>query len=199
MTRRRGDPFLKDTVSLARALIGAELVHETAEGVAAGRIVETEAYLSVGDHACHASRGRTERNAPMFGRPGTAYIYFIYGMHWCFNVVSAEEGVGEAVLIRALEPTEGLDLMARRRKTANPKLLCSGPSRLAEALGLKAHQNGCDLREGAGPLFIRWPKAGAREPTVVAGPRVGISKAVDLPLRFGVAGSPFLSKPLRVE
>ncbi len=180
-----------DTVAAARALLGAVLVHRTPEGVAAGRIVETEAYLR-NDPACHASRGMTSRNAAMFGPPGRAYIYRIYGMHLCFNVVTAEKGIGEAVLVRALEPLEGIDLMRRRRGVEAERLLCSGPGRLAEALGLVPEQNGVSLARGDLRLYA--PEPGWKTGTVRATTRVGITLAADWPLRFYPEGNPFVSR-----
>lgn len=185
--------FERPTIDLARALIGLLLVHETAEGRAIGRIVETEAYLAEGDAASHSRRGPTARNRAMFGAPGTAYVYRIYGLHHCLNVVSAPEGVGEAVLLRALEPLEGLALMAERRGRSEERSLCSGPAKLVRALGVRADQDGADLVHG--PLRLELPPRAGRAPlAIVASARIGISKAKELPLRFHAAGSPFVSR-----
>jgi DNA-3-methyladenine glycosylase len=184
----------QDTVAAAKSLLGAILEHRSPEGVAAGRIVETEAYLC-DDPACHAHRGETPRNRPMFGPPGRAYVYFIYGMHRCFNVVTGPEGRGEAVLIRALEPLSGIGLMRRRRGIEDVRRLCDGPAKLVQALGIGAEHNGANLARG--PLRLLQdaaPEAGT-ESRVRAVPRVGISVAVDLPLRFYPAGNPWVSKP----
>jgi DNA-3-methyladenine glycosylase len=190
--------YARSTVEAARDLLGAVMVHDTPEGRAAGRIVETEAYLR-DDPACHASRGPTSRNRPMFGPPGRAYIYLIYGMYHCFNVVTAPRGTGEAVLIRALEPLAGMPLMARRRGTDKPKALCSGPGKLVIAMGIGMSRNGADLRKG--PLRILpassypWPDAtgdGLRHIKVTT--RIGITQAAHLPLRFYLEGNPFISR-----
>ncbi len=180
-----------DTVAAAKALLGAVLLHRTREGVTAGRIVETEAYLR-DDPACHASRGMTARNAAMFGPPGRAYIYRIYGVHLCFNVVTAERKVGEAVLVRALEPLEGIGLMRRRRGIEEPRLLCSGPGRLAEALGLLPEQNGVSLARGDLRLYA--PESGWHPGAIRAVPRIGITQAADWLLRFYPEGNPFISR-----
>ena len=150
--------FSAGTVAVARALLGKILVSESPEGRVAGRIVETEAYLC-DDAACHASRGETQRNRAMFGPAGRSYTYLIYGMYRCFNVVTGPKGVGEAVLIRALEPLEGLDLMAMRRGRAEPKALCSGPGKLVIALGISGLPDGSDLRKG--PLIVAEDGRGA--------------------------------------
>lgn len=183
--------FALDTVAAARALLGKLLVSDTPEGRTAGRIVETEAYLR-NDAACHASRGETRRNRAMFGPPGRSYTYLIYGMYRCFNVVTAPAGVGEAVLIRALEPLAGLDLMARRRGTSDPKAWCSGPGKLVLALGISALPDGSDLRKG--PLFVAEPDPGAAAGGIVATTRIGITKDAHLPLRFYLEGNPWISR-----
>ena len=187
--------FNDDTPTMARKLLGTCLIHDTDEGRTVGRIAETEAYLSENDPACHAHKGQTERNAAMFGPPGHAYIYFIYGMYECFNVVTARRGKGEAVLIRALEPVEGIELMQRRRKIADLHQLCSGPGKLVLAMGISRKLSTCPLFKGA--LTI-WPRGSfgtpREEPEIVATPRIGITAAADLPLRFYIKGSPFASR-----
>jgi DNA-3-methyladenine glycosylase len=183
------DFFERPTIEVARGLLGCVLVRETAAGRVAGRIVETEAYLSEGDAASHSHRGRTQRNASMFGEPGTAYVYLIYGVHHCLNVVTAPQGVGEAVLLRALEPLEGLDLMAARRGRSAPRELCSGPGKLVQALGVTREDDG--LRFGVGGLVLH---AGDETCEILAGPRVGLSKAEELPLRFRAKGSSWVSR-----
>lgn len=179
-----------DTVTVAQRLLGSFLVHETTLGKIAGKIVETEAYLA-DDPACHAHAGKKNaRNASMFGPPGTSYVYLIYGMYYCFNVVTRERGIGEAVLIRALEPIAGLEIMQRNRNTSELKQLCSGPGKLAQALGLGREQNGISLRKK--PLYI----LSAKDPQlkIVTSTRIGLSKASHLPLRFFVKDSPFISR-----
>ena len=192
--------YAAPTVQVARALLGTFLVHETSRGRIVGRIVETEAYLSDGtDSYCHAHKGPTKRNLPMFGPAGTAYVYLIYGMHLCFNVVTQPEGVGEAVLVRALEPVEGIEEMERLRRTNKRTALCSGPGKLAAALAITSDLNGSSLREG--PLSILNYRAyGSRfgaptEEQIVTTTRIGISKGSELPLRFYLRGSEFISKP----
>lgn len=181
--------FARDTAEVARDLLGYKLLHHQPEGVTAGLIVETEAYLQ-GDPACHASRGMTPRNRPMFGPPGFAYVYFIYGLYYCFNVVTASKGVGEAVLIRALEPVTGFDLMRQRRSRSKITELCSGPARLAQAMGIGRAQNEADLT--GNDLFIAGPRLWPQEITTTT--RIGIRQGEDLPLRFYVIGNSFVSK-----
>jgi DNA-3-methyladenine glycosylase len=156
-----------------------------------GPIVEAEAYESAVDPSAHGFRGRTPRNASMFGPPGHAYVYRSYGIHWCLNLVCEEEGSAAAVLIRALEPAYGIDVMRERRGLVNPRLLCAGPGRLCQALGVTRDDDGLALDE---PPFELLP---ADSPSaVVAAPRIGISVATDLPWRYCAAGSPYLSRPL---
>lgn len=184
--------YRRGAVALARALLGQLLCRETEAGLAAGIIVETEAYLSRGDPACHAHRGKTRRNAPMFGHPGTAYIYFIYGHHFCFNVVSASAGTGEAVLVRALEPRYGLKLMELRRGRDKSELqLVSGPGKLCQALAIDSSFNEHDLR--CRPLWIaagREVEAGA----VISAPRIGINLAAERLLRFYIMDNKYVSR-----
>jgi len=193
LERSVGRAFYRgSTTSVARRLLGAVLVQRSAEGRTAGRIVETEAYLA-GDPAAHSFRGPTDRNRSMFLERGHAYVYRIYGLHHCFNVVTAPAGVGEAVLVRALEPLEGFELMARRRDGRSLGELCSGPARLVRAMGIGAEHDGVDLVGGA--LSIHAPPARARRAgRIVSATRVGISRAADEPLRFYIEGNPFVSR-----
>jgi DNA-3-methyladenine glycosylase len=177
--------FARSVHEIAPELIGAELY---VDGVG-GLIVEVEAYDHE-DPAAHGYRGRTERNASMFGPPGHAYVYRSYGIHWCLNFVCEPEGVASAVLIRALEPLQGLEVMRERRGLESVRLLCAGPGRLCQALGLTREHDGLPLDE---PPFELRPRTSAVE--VVAGPRVGITKAAEQPWRYGLAASAFLSRP----
>ena len=181
----------RPTEDVARDLLGTVLEHRTPEGVVRGRIVETEAYLGPHDPACHAAAGLTSRTRTLHGPPGTAYVYFIYGMHWCFNAVTREEGHGSAVLIRAVEPMSGLDLMRRRRGVDRDVDLTSGPARLCDAFALTRSQDG--VRLDRGPLRIL---RGVEVPDedVVVGTRIGIRKAAEWPLRFHVRANRFVSK-----
>jgi DNA-3-methyladenine glycosylase len=168
-------------------LVGVTLL---VDGVG-GRIVEVEAYDHE-DPASHGYRGRTARNAAMFGPPGHAYVYRSYGIHWCLNLVCEEEGVANAVLVRALEPTQGLGTMRERRGLDDPKLLCSGPGRLCQALAVTREHDGLALDR---PPFDLRPRE--HDVEVVSGPRIGITRAADLPWRYAEAGSRFLSRALR--
>jgi DNA-3-methyladenine glycosylase len=181
--RRQAELFASPSHEAARALIGWTL---TVDGVG-GRIVETEAYHPA-DPASHSFSGPTPRNAVMFGPPGRIYVYRSYGIHWCMNLVCGN-GPGSAVLLRAIEPTEGLDLMIARRDLEDVRQLCSGPGRLCQALGVTHDHNGFPVTEAP---FALEPGPPAE---VVVGPRIGISKAIDLPWRFGERGSRYLSKP----
>ena len=181
------DFFARSVHEVAPDLIGTTLL---VDGVG-GTLVEVEAYDHE-DPASHGYAGRTERNASMFGPPGHAYVYRSYGIHWCLNLVCGEEGVAEAVLLRALEPTHGLDRMSERRGVGDPRLYCSGPGRLCQALGVTGVHDSLPLDEP--PFELR---ARDRDVDVVAGARVGISRAVALPWRFALAGSPYLSRGIR--
>ncbi|MDT8435832.1 MAG: DNA-3-methyladenine glycosylase [Gemmatimonadota bacterium] len=194
MTRARALPLsfhARPAVALARDLLGRLLVHATPEGRAAGRIVETEAYPGPGDPASHAAAriGRTARNDPLFGPPGTVYLHLNYGVHWCLNVVAAEPGRPEGVLVRALEPVEGIESM-RSRRAGRPELT-SGPGRLVRALGI-----GTDLQRHRLDRPPLWIEAGEPVPdaAVVATTRVGIRRAADRPWRWYDGRSPWVSR-----
>lgn len=177
---------------VARDLLGTILEHRTAEGITSGRIVEVEAYMGPHDPACHAAAGLTARTKPLFGPPGSTYVYFIYGNHWCVNAVTREAGYGAAVLIRALEPLRGLELMRRRRPASrDDRDLTNGPGKLCAALGIDARQNHATLQRGALRILRGMPVA---DDAVRLSPRVGITKAADDMLRFYVAENPFVSR-----
>lgn len=184
--------FLRPTPVVARDLLGQVLVHDSPEGTTAGIIVETEAYLR-DDPASHSFRGPTPRNASMFGPPGRAYVYLIYGVHRCINVVTAAAGVGEAVLLRALEPIEGLELMRLRRGDVAERELCNGPGKLVQALGIERSHDGLDFARG--PIGLRESRLPrSRRTRVVRDVRIGITNGMDLPLRFYLRESPFVSR-----
>jgi DNA-3-methyladenine glycosylase len=183
----RRDFFARSVHEVAPALVGATLV---VNGVG-GTIVEVEAYDHE-DPASHGYRGETARNRAMFGPAGHAYVYRSYGIHWCLNLVCAEEGVPAAVLVRALEPTQGIEAMRKRRGLDGVRLLCSGPGRLCEALAVTREHDGLPLDR---PPFSLLPPP--PDVAVARGPRVGITRAADLPWRYGLAGSRFLSRALR--
>jgi len=180
--------FAADAPTVARALIGTTLLVDGAGGV----VVETEAYDRE-DPASHAFNGPTARNAPMFGPIGHAYVYRSYGLHWCLNLVCDATRPGSAVLIRAIAPTEGLEAMRARRGLEALRLLCAGPGRLAQALGVTGAMTGLPLDA---PPFRLLPR-GEADPPVVVGPRIGLTRGVATPWRFGLAGSAFLSRPFR--
>ena len=196
-SRRRALPpafYDRPTEQVARDLLGAILECTTPDGVAAGRIVETEAYLGPDDPACHAVAGRTERTWHLHGPPGIAYVYFIYGTHWCFNAVTREEGHGSAVLVRALEPLIGVDLMHARRRVRCERSdvdLTNGPGKLCQALGITGALDGTRLDRR--PLRILESDA-VPDIDVDVTARIGITQAADWPLRWLVRGNPYVSR-----
>ena len=179
----------RPVLEVARSLLGCVLRH----GSTAGVIVETEAYHQ-SEPACHAFVGLTPRTRTLFGPPGRAYVYRSYGIHACFNTVCEAEGVGAAVLIRALEPLEGLEWMRARRGLERPEDLCSGPGKLTQALGITLELNGSDL--AGGPIAVEPPPAGWERVEPLVGTRIGITKAAELPWRFCAPGSRSVSRPL---
>ncbi len=195
--------FQRDTESLARALLGTVLVHETKEGTSAGRVVEVEMYRGVKDRAAHSHSGvPTARTQVMFGAPGHAYVYFIYGMHYCLNVVAAAEGVGEAILLRALEPLAGLELMTARRHltwplpTGSLRTLTNGPGKLAQALAIAKEQYGWSLWKP--PLYFYTGTSPLLPEEIAEGPRVNVGyagEAAQYPWRFWIRGNAFVSRP----
>jgi DNA-3-methyladenine glycosylase len=193
---RSGTPLSPDfydrpTEIVARELLGAILERRSPDGVTSGRIVETEAYLGPDDPACHAAAGLTKRNEALFGPPGTAYVYFIYGMHWCVNAVTRERGHGSAVLIRALEPLEGLALMQSRRGPVAPGELVNGPAKLCAALAIDGRLDG--VRLDRAPLRILEGSRPSDDRIAIA-PRIGITQAADWPLRFFERDNPHVSR-----
>jgi DNA-3-methyladenine glycosylase len=182
-----GDYFSRSVHEVAPDLIGVTLL---VDGVG-GRIVEVEAYDQE-DPASHGYRGRTTRNAAMFGAPGHAYVYRSYGIHWCLNLVCGEEGVAEAVLIRALEPIAGLDRQRERRGIDDLRALCSGPGKLCQALAITRDHDGLPLDQPPFELLSR-----ETAPEIATGPRIGITRATELSWRYALAGSPYVSRALR--
>jgi DNA-3-methyladenine glycosylase len=188
------------TIELARRLLGMRLVTRDEAGYCAGLIVETEAYGGTGDRASHARAGLTRRTAPMFGPPGHAYVYLVYGMHECLNVVAEPDGRAGAVLIRALEPVAGLDLMRRRRNrpTDPDGRLCAGPARLAQALGVTRALDGHDLTLGRRLWLDQEGERRVADGDIAAGPRVGVGYAgaewATVPWRFWITGHPSVSR-----
>lgn len=184
--------YERPVLEVAQEMIGCVVTHGECSGV----IVETEAYHD-SEPACHAFVGLTARTTTLFGPPGRAYVYRSYGIHSLLNAVCEPEGVGAAVLIRALEPLDGIELMAARRGLEPGRLrdLCSGPGKLTQALGISLAENGTDL--SSGPVVISPRPADWSDPPICVGRRIGITKAVELPWRFGVTGSPYLSVPLK--
>jgi DNA-3-methyladenine glycosylase len=184
--------YARDTELVARDLLGCILECRTERGLASGRIVETEAYLGEHDLACHAAAGLTQRTRPLYGPPGTAYVYFIYGVHWCFNAVTRDEGLPSAVLIRAIEPIAGVELMRARRPAARRDLdLTNGPGKLCAALGIDARHNTLPLHRP--PVLIRQGDPVPASAVSVT-PRIGIRECADWPLRWLVASNPYVSR-----
>lgn len=202
----RLDPafYDRDPREVSHDLLGKILVRREGRKLLKARVVEVEAYLGADDPAAHAAAGRTARNDVLFGPPGRAYVYFIYGNHWCFNVSCLPDGIAGGVLFRALEPLEGIDAMAKARGVTiqgprDLRLLTSGPGRLAEAFGItRARDNGKDLTSAKSDLWIA--DDGSPSPRVATTVRIGITKAADMPLRYVIPGNPFVSgKKIRVE
>lgn len=191
------DFYDRPTLTVAKELLGKVLVHRTSGGMAAGMIVETEAYIGEDDPACHAAPGPTPRNAPLYGIPGIAYVYLNYGIHYLVNAVTESAGSPAAVLLRALEPIDGAPLMARRRADAGGRIdhvnLCRGPGNLTRALGITLAENCLDLTSSALTIEDR----GLVPTKVSCGPRIGIRVAVERPWRFWIDGNPHVSGPRR--
>jgi DNA-3-methyladenine glycosylase len=189
VTRLPRSFYARPTVLVARELVGKILVKESNEGLTSGRIVETEAYSGESDPASHAFRGPSQRNEVMFGPPGYLYVYLSYGVHYCCNVVTEPLGVAGAVLLRALEPLTGLELMEARRGPRPTRELCNGPGKLCQALGIEMSDYGADLEASA----IWLEDDGYRPGALQESARVGISAATDLPFRFYISGNAFVS------
>jgi DNA-3-methyladenine glycosylase len=187
--------YARETEHVARDMLGLLLRHSTPDGTISGIIVETEAYLGEHDAACHAAAGDTPRTNPLYGSPGLAYIYFVYGMYWCFNAVTRQKGLPSAVLVRALEPLEGVELMRMRRpKVKKDRDLANGPGKLCLALGIDGMMNRHPLQDK--PLILREHTSYDDEQILIT-PRIGITKAADRPLRWIVKDNPHVSKTPR--
>jgi DNA-3-methyladenine glycosylase len=184
--------YNRDVVRVARELLGRHLIHESAEGTTIGRIVEVEAYLPEGDSSCHGARGQTRRNASLFGPPGHAYVYAIHS-RWCLNAVAEPENVACAALIRAVEPLEGLDLMRTRRQREAPLDLARGPGRLCQAFGIDRALDGWDLTLGERLWIAATKRPLAKSEAVAISPRIGVTSAHEMPLRFFLAGNRWVS------
>jgi DNA-3-methyladenine glycosylase len=186
------DFFRRPAETVAAELVGATIVSTIGGELTEGRIVETEAYLGYDDPASHGYRHRRNtRNEALFGPPGSWYVYLSYGMHWCANLVCQRPGQASAVLLRALEPLAGLDIMRRRRGPVADRDLCSGPGKLCQALGMTRELDGKKMSSAAVRV---WRPGGGDEVSVLSTPRIGITKAADWPLRFVLAGSPWASR-----
>lgn len=180
-----------------KVLLGAVLHSRIGGKLTTGRIVELELYMGECDRACHAFRGQTPRNSVMFGPGGKAYVYFVYGMHNMFNVVISERGAPNAILIRALEPLDGIDIMQTRRGVKDIRALCSGPAKLTEAMGISTKHNGVDL--AGNKIWLEPADAPVATKDIAAGPRIGVDYAgcdAALPWRFAIKGNKFISKPM---
>jgi DNA-3-methyladenine glycosylase len=187
--------YAQPTIHVARQLLGKYLVRRHPDGTTVGKIVETEAYVGPHDLACHAAKGRTARTEVMFGPPGHAYVYFIYGVYYCLNIVTEEVGHASAVLIRSLEPIEGIDLMQQRRRLDDLRKLASGPGKLCLAMAIDKTLNGADMSRG-NILYVE--DRNEPPPKIAATPRIGVDYAgkwKDKPWRFLIRGSEFVSKP----
>ena len=187
--------YAQSTLQVARQLLGKYLVRKHPDGTTVGKIVETEAYVGPHDLACHAAKGRTARTEVMFGGPGHAYVYFIYGVYYCLNIVTEEVGHASAVLIRALEPIEGIELMRKRRGLDELRKLASGPGKLCLAMAIDKALNAADMSRG-NVLYVE--DRGERAAKIVARPRIGVDYAgkwKDKPWRFLIRGNEFVSKP----
>ncbi len=187
--------YVRPTLDVAQDLLGAVLVSTEGPDIVAGRVVEVEAYHQDGDRAAHSYRGRTKRNEIMFREGGILYVYFTYGMHFCMNVVTEREGVGAAVLIRAVEPLAGLEIIRQRRPAARrDEDLTNGPAKVCQAFAVDRRHNGLSLV--AGPLTLR-RDAGYRAGKIATSPRIGIRESVELPWRFFLDGNPYVGKGKR--
>lgn len=182
--------FQRNTLSVARELLGKILIRRLGKNILSGLIVETEAYLSKNDPASHSYRGKTQRNASMFEKGGIAYVYFTYGNHYCFNVVTGRENHGSAVLVRAVEPLEGIEIMFENRNTENIYNLTNGPGKLTQAFRIDKKLNGADLANGV----LSIASAVSRKFKIVRSKRIGITQNADKLYRFYIEGNPFVSR-----